>query len=95
MLLIGLGIISLIIVYLVLSAQKHEVGNKPNYFLGYRTPTSMKSKTIWDFSQKAFKKIFIKVHFFVLFIGSIWIIYDILNFPNETSIILQAVIYFI
>lgn len=95
MLLIVLTIITLLIGYLVFAAQKNNVGYKPNYFLGYRTPTSMKSKQVWNYSQKEFKIVFIKMQFILLFIGSVWLIYDILNFPKGNSFIAQAAVYFI
>ncbi|PNZ34832.1 SdpI family protein, partial [Staphylococcus lutrae] len=66
MLLMGLCVLSLATTYLVFFAQKNEVGDKPNFFIGYRTPTSMQSKKVWDFSQKEFKKIFIKTQFLLM-----------------------------
>lgn len=95
MLLIGLSLISLLVGYLVFGAQKNNVGNRPNYFLGYRTPSSMKSTEAWDFAQKKFKIVFIKTQFLLLFIGSVWLIYDVLNFLQGISVVLQAVIYFL
>lgn len=95
MLLIGLSIVSLIVSYLVFAAQKNNVGDNPNYFLGYRTPTSMKSKEIWNYSQKIFKKAVIKIQFLVLLLGCIWVIYDVINFPSGNSMVLQAIIYFL
>ncbi|MDQ7112053.1 SdpI family protein [Staphylococcus simulans] len=95
MLLIALTIITLLIGYLVFAAQKNNVGDKPNYFIGYRTSTSMKSKQVWNYSQKEFKIVFIKMQFILLFIGSVWLIYDILNFPKGNSFIAQAAVYFI
>ncbi|WP_394356895.1 hypothetical protein [Staphylococcus simulans] len=55
----------------------------------------MKSKQVWNYSQKEFKIVFIKMQFILLFIGNVWLIYDILNFPKGNSCIAQAVVYFI
>ncbi|MGW7932667.1 SdpI family protein [Staphylococcus xylosus] len=82
-LLIGLSLISLLSCYLIFVVQDNEIGDTPNYFIGYRTPTSMSSLNAWNYSQKEFKKIFFNGNFTLVIIGAGWLIYDIFTFFNQ------------
>lgn len=92
---LGLSGISWLVCYLLFIAQKNNIGDKPNYFLGYRSTNSMKSTEIWRYAQTQFKVIFIKGQLILLLMGSIWSIYDFVNFGNGKSYVFQTVLYFI
>ncbi|HCT0573135.1 TPA: SdpI family protein, partial [Staphylococcus pseudintermedius] len=50
-----LSTLTMLVSYLAFYTQSKKIGDKPNLFIGYRTPVSMKSEENWEFSQSYFK----------------------------------------
>ncbi len=96
MLLTVINLIYILVIKLIHFALKNHIGDQPNLWIGFRTPTTLKSKEIWLFAQRQFLKDFLKINIISLIIGIGWLIYDLLHFIQEASIIIQAfVIIFI
>ncbi|EGQ3259705.1 SdpI family protein, partial [Staphylococcus pseudintermedius] len=57
-----LSTLTMLVSYLAFYTQSKKIGDKPNLFIGYRTPVSMKSEENWEFSQSYFKNVLIKSH---------------------------------
>ncbi|EGQ3389019.1 SdpI family protein [Staphylococcus pseudintermedius] len=95
MLLFLLSTLTMLVSYLAFYMQSKKIGDKPNLFIGYRTPVSMKSEENWEFSQSYFKNVLIKSHFFLIILSIFWTIYDIITFLQKYTFIVQAAVYFI
>ncbi|CAD7359303.1 MULTISPECIES: SdpI family protein [Staphylococcus] len=90
MLLTAINLIYLLIIKLMHHALKNHIGDQPNLWIGFRTPTTFKSTEIWLFAQRQSLKDFFKISMISLIIGIGWLIYDLLHFIQEMSIIIQA-----
>ncbi|MEL0537364.1 SdpI family protein [Staphylococcus debuckii] len=94
MLLFGITLLATIIHYLFFRSTSNNVTDQRNLLMGYRTPSSLKSSEAWAFAQTAFRKNFKRVHFVLLVLGLIWTLYDLMTFIQQTSLLLQTLVYF-
>ncbi|MGK0577577.1 SdpI family protein [Macrococcus capreoli] len=85
-----------IFLYVVLTLiYKYNLTDKPNYFIGYRTPKSLKSEKHWKFAQKYSTELIQKLSIILLIIGIIQLIVEVTIGYIDQSAFASIILLFI